>query len=219
MADRARGRRTGDSGTRDAIIDAARRQFADRGFAATTLRSVARAAGVDHRLVLHYFGSKGDLFKAAVEMPVVAEEIIERLFAPGSSDAGARAADLIVSTLDDPRSRRALIGILRAAVTEPAAAALIHDIVAERMLVPIAKRVGGDEPELRAAMVATSVIGLAIGRHVVGLQPLASASNDQLARALGPVASHYLSGAWVSPAGDQSAGTSGADDDPGGPSA
>jgi len=67
------------------------------------------------------------------------------------------------------------------------------------MLLPIAQRLGGDQPELRASLVASQLVGLAVVRHIVGVEPLASASSEQLAAAIEPVFAHYLNGNWVQP--------------------
>lgn len=202
MAKRGRGRPAGETGTREAIIEAARRQFGDIGYRRTSLRSIGRAAGVDPRLVLHYFGSKQALFQASVELPMDPERVVEAVFAHGTEQAAQRAAEVLVGVLEDPDSRRALIGLLRAAVSEPEAAALIRDLLAARVLMPIATRVGGERPELRATMVASQVVGLATARHVVGMEPLAKATREELLRALTPVIDHYLRGDWVSSATD-----------------
>jgi hypothetical protein len=105
----------------------------------------------------------------------------------------------MVSVLDDPDTRRPLVALLRAAVTEPEAAELIRRVLTERMLLPMAERVGGARPELRASLVASQLVGVTVVRHVVGLGPLAGASREQLIRALEPVFEHYLRGDWVEP--------------------
>jgi AcrR family transcriptional regulator len=197
VARRGRGRPPGESGTREAIIEEARRQFSDLGYRRTTLRSVARAAGVDPRLLLHYFGSKRNLFLESVELPIEPERIIDTVFAHGMENVGRSAAELILSVLEEPRSRRALTALLRAAVSEPEAAELIRELLAERILLPIANRVGGDQPELRAALAGSQIVGLATARHLIGLEPLARASRAELARALAPVIDHYLRGDWL----------------------
>lgn len=197
MSRRGRGRPPGESGTREAIITEARRQFADLGYRRTTLRGVARAVGVDPRLLLHYFGSKRTLFLESVELPMDPDRVIQIVFDEGTENAGRRAAELMVTVLDEPRSRQAITGLLRAAVSEPEAAELIRDLLAERMLIPIARRVGGSRPELRAGMVASQVVGLAAARHMVGLEPLAKASREDLVRAVAPVIEHYLRGDWL----------------------
>jgi AcrR family transcriptional regulator len=194
---RTRGRRPGGTDTRGAIVAEARRQFGEAGYAPTTLRSVAAGAGVDPRLVLHYFGSKRGLFLEAVELPMDPSAVASVAIRGGSGTVGERVAALILSVLDDPTSRDVLMGILRSAVTDAEAAGLVRDILSERVLLPIAREVAADQPELRASMVASQVIGLAIARHVVGLEPVASASRETLIAALAPAITHYLEGAWT----------------------
>lgn len=196
---RGRGRPAGETGARDSIVSEARRQFAERGYRGTTLRGIARAAGVDPRLVLHYFGSKQELFVQSVELPVEPEQVIERVFAGGEEGAGQRAAELLLAVLEDATSRRSLVALLRAAVTEPEAAELIRDLLTRRLLLPIASRLGATRPELRASLVASQLVGVVVVRYVVGLRPLAEASREDLLRALVPVFEHYLRGDWLPP--------------------
>jgi AcrR family transcriptional regulator len=194
---RTRGRRAGGLDTRGAIIDEARRQFGETGYGATTLRSVAASAQVDPRLVLHYFGSKRGLFEAALVMPVD-----PALFAAAALDGeraglGARVARQILRVLDDPVARLALIGNLRAAVEEPEAADVIRTVLTERLLLPIARGIGADHAELRAALVASQVIGLAVARYVVAIEPLATVPDEQLVGALAATVDNYLTGTWT----------------------
>ena len=193
---RTRGRRPGGLDTRSAIIAEARRQFGEVGYGPSTLRTIAAAVGVDPRLVLHYFGSKKGLFEASVELPVDPEVVAATVLRAADGDVGTRTAELILSILEDPSRRLVFTGLLRAAVSDPEAAPLIRDILATRILLPIAQAVGTDQPELRAALVASSVVGLAVARHTVGIEPLASASREDLVRALAPVVTHYLRGDW-----------------------
>jgi AcrR family transcriptional regulator len=193
----ARGRRPLGSGAREAILEAARREFGELGYRRATLRGIAAAAGVDPRLVLHYFGSKKQLFMQTVELPVDPEVVMDRIFESGFADVGARAADVFVSILDDPAARRAFTGIIRAAVSEPEAADIIREVLTQRLLTPFAQRVGGDRPELRASLMSAQLVGLVMARHIVRIDPLAGASHDQLVRALAPVFDHLLTGDWV----------------------
>ncbi len=86
------GRRPGDSGTRAAILDAARRAFAERGYDLASIRAVAEVAGVDPALVRHYFGSKEGLFVAAMELPVDPTELVRMLLAGDREHIGERIA-------------------------------------------------------------------------------------------------------------------------------
>jgi AcrR family transcriptional regulator len=197
MAGRRPGRPAADTGTREAILEAARRQFAERGFQGTTLRGVATKAGVDARLVLHYFGSKAGLFQASVELPIDPEALAAEVFAPGIDGVARRIADRLVGLLEDSQTRQGLLALLRAAVADPEAAISIRAVLAERVIRPIAIRLGVPHAERRAAMVGTLLVGVTLGRYVVAFEPLASMSREQLVDAIAPVIEHYLMGDWA----------------------
>jgi AcrR family transcriptional regulator len=208
MAGRRPGRPKAATGTREAILEAARRQFADTGFQRTTLRSVAARAGVDPRLVLHYFGSKAGLFEASVELPVDPTALIARIFAGDSAAIGQRAADALLAIVDDADTRGGFHALLRAAVADPEAAASIREVLAARLLGPLAARIGGDHAEQRAAMLSTLLVGIAIGRHIVAFKPLAAMPRETLVRAIRPAIEHYLLDDWVDAGGEGREGAS-----------
>jgi AcrR family transcriptional regulator len=195
---RRRGPRPAGSDTREAILDAAREQFAESGYGRTTMRSVAAAAGVDPRLVTHYFGTKQELFMQSVRLPIDPDAFIARAFDGPPDQLAERVAQGLVGTLDDPATRRTALAIIRAAASEPEAASVIRTVLTERVLTPLVKRVETDHAELRATLVATQFVGVAMARYVVGIEPLASASTEQLVRAITPVIDHYLTGTWTS---------------------
>jgi AcrR family transcriptional regulator len=200
MKERTRGRPRMQIGAREAILEAARRQFAELGYRTTTLRHIASAAGVDARLVQHYFGSKRQLFMETVELPLDPTELIERVFAGNVRDVGRRVAMELIALIDEPSAGRSMAGLIRAAASEPEAAELIREILTRRILVPLADRVGGDRPDLRAAMVASQVVGIVMARRIVGLTALAEAPREVIVEALAPVIEHYLRDPWVPPA-------------------
>lgn len=187
-----RGRRPVGSRTQEAIATAAKRQFADVGYPGTTLRAIATEAGVDTRLVTHYFGSKQELFVAVVDLPFEPAEAFESLLAPGRQGLGLRVATFMIGVLDSTAGRQTITGLLRAAASEDAAAQMLRSVLIERLLTPLAHRLGGQNPELRAALLGSQVAGLAMARHVVGLPMLNSTPSTTLAAALAPVVEHYL---------------------------
>ena len=189
-----RGRRPVGSGTREAIAAAARRQFGELGYRRASLRSIADEAGVDPRLVLHFFGSKQERFAAVVELPFDPATAFDLLLAPGEQGLGRRLAAFLLDVLDSPEGQRTITGLIRAAASEDEAAAMIRELVGHRLLLPLASRLGRDRPELRASLVGSQVVGLAMARHVVGLPALTTASRDELVAALTPVLDHYLTG-------------------------
>ena len=187
-----RGRRPGGSDAREEILDAARRSFGEDGFAGTSLRQIASAAGVDVRLVSHYFGSKGDLFVAAVELPFDPESTFDTLLAPGPAGIGERLAGFVLDILDTSSGRQVMTGMLRAAASEDQAAAMVRDRLVGQLLLPLARRLGTDHAELRASLMGSQIAGLVLARHIVGLPALVGADRDPLAGLLGPVLAHYL---------------------------
>lgn len=189
-----RGRRPAGSGTREAILAAASRAFAERGYPRTTLRAIARDAGVDTRLVTHYFGTKQDLFVAVVELPFDPAVVMPALLGPGPDGVGHRLATFAVAMMETPDARRTMTGLLRAAASEEEAALRVRDLLVARLLTPLAHHIGGDRPDLRAALTGAQIAGLVVGRHIVGLPPLAQASPAELVAAIAPVLQHYLTG-------------------------
>jgi AcrR family transcriptional regulator len=187
-----RGRRPSGSNTREAILDAAKHQFAELGYPRTTLRAIAREAGVDTRLVTHYFGTKQQLFISVVELPFEPAAVLESVLDAGPADVGRRLAMFALTMLETPAARQTMTGLLRAAASEDEAALLVRDLLTDRILTPIARAIGGDQPELRAALLGSQMAGLVVARHIVGLPQLAEADPAVLAAAIGPVLQHYL---------------------------
>jgi AcrR family transcriptional regulator len=188
----ARGRRPAGSNTRAAIEAAARRRFAEVGYPRTTMRAIAADAGVDPRLISHFFGSKQELFVAVVELPFEPEPTFDALLSGGDAGVGGRLAEFVLGMLDRPETRSTILGVIRAAASEEAAAEQIRELLATRLLGPLARRVGADQPDLRAALVASQVVGLAFARHVVGFNALVEADRAALAGLLAKVFDVYL---------------------------
>ena len=91
-----RGRRPGSPDTRAAVLSAARERFAAQGYAGTSVRAVAAAAGVDPALVHHYFGTKDDLFLAALEVKVDPRLAMLPVIEGGVDGAGERLLRVFV---------------------------------------------------------------------------------------------------------------------------
>jgi AcrR family transcriptional regulator len=191
------GRRPGESGTREAILAAARGAFAELGYDRATIRGIAAVAEVDPALVLHYFTSKEQLFGAALEIPVEPGVVLERLAAGGAGQAG-RIGETIVRTFLDAweplENRQPLVAMVRSAMTNDAAQAMVREYLGRRVFGPITEVLGVADGELRATLVGSQFIGLAMMRYVTRIEPVASASVDQLVAAVGPTVQRYLTG-------------------------
>ncbi len=186
-----RGRRPGAPDTRAAILHAARARFADQGFGGTTIRAVAGDAGVDAALVHHYFGSKDDLFLAALELPVDPRQILLPAVAGGLDGAGERILRAFLSAWDDPSLQPSLVAVARG-VMDPAGSKLVSEGFLPLVMTPVAAALGIDRPELRMPLVASQVIGVILLRYVLRVEPLASLPPDQLVATYAPTLQRYL---------------------------
>jgi AcrR family transcriptional regulator len=188
-----RGRRPGTPDTRAAILGTARTSFADKGYAGTTIRGVAAAAGVDAALVHHYFGTKDDLFLAALELPVDPREAIAPALVDGPDGAGERVLRVFVGVWDDPANTPVLVALART-LLDPSASHLMRDGFLPVVLQPVGRALGLDRPDLRMSLVASQMLGIILGRYVLALEPLASLPADALVAAYAPTIQRYLTG-------------------------
>ena len=189
------GRRPGDSGAREDILVAARHAFGTVGFAAATVRGIARSADVDPALVHHYFGSKDQLFAAALELPVDPGRVVPELVSAGLDGLGERLVRTFLGVWDASPGQGPMLALLRSAVSDPTAAWSLRDFLTRVVLEPLARAAGADDSApLRASLAASQLLGLAVARYVVGLEPLASAPPDELAPRVGAVLDLHLSG-------------------------
>ena len=190
---RRSGRRPGPSTTREAITRAARGQFSELGYDRTTIRGVAREAGVDPALVLRFYGSKDALFREVMALPPAAAEALERIADGPRATVGRRLAELIVGLLENPETRAIVLGRIRSASSHPEAAALVRETVT-RDVRRLTEALSDDEPDVRAVLAGTHVVGLAFARYVVLVEPLASMSAADVVEYAAPTFQRYLVG-------------------------
>lgn len=188
------GRRPGDSGTRDRILETARRQFGELGYDRTTVRGIAAEAGVDPALVAHFFGSKQRLFASAVELPFDPEVVLPKLLGGDPATMGARLARFVLELQEAEDTRWRMVGVLRAAASEPEAARIVRERIIAAIFAPMVASLDVADAPLRASLVSAQVVGLLMARHVVGVEPLASIDLETIVSAVGPALQHYLTG-------------------------
>jgi AcrR family transcriptional regulator len=170
--------------TRAAILDVARSQFGEHGFERTTIRSVASAAGVDPALVMHYFGSKAGLFAAASRFEVRFPDL--------SGIAPDRIADVLLPMFTAAWGPQGpFLPLLRAAATNRGAADALLEVFVDQVAPALAGVVPDHAPE-RAALVGSQLLGLAVGRYILAIPPLAGMTDARLIEWLRPVLAHYL---------------------------
>jgi AcrR family transcriptional regulator len=193
VATTKRGRRPGSPDTRAEILVRARELFAAQGYAGTSVRAIATAAGVDAALVHHYFGTKDDLFLAALELPVDPRRLVAPVVAGGPDGAAERFLDVFLSAWDDPNIRPSLLAVARG-VMDPAGSKLLADGFLPVVIQPVGVALGLDRPEHRMTLVASQVVGIILLRYVLAVEPLASMPREQVVATYAPTLQRYLTG-------------------------
>jgi AcrR family transcriptional regulator len=188
------GRRPGTTRTKDAIVAAARRQFGERGFTETTIRSVADEAGVDPALVMQFFGSKDKLFTASVRWPFEPADVLPRVIGEAPSTVGARLVALVVDTWDVDSGRNPIVELLRAATMREAAERQLREFMERELLTPIVSQVARDEPAVRANLVVSHLLGLGVARYILRFEPLASMTPAEVVALVSPAVQAALTG-------------------------
>lgn len=192
---RRTGRRPGNPDTREAILAAAREAFAERGFDAATIRAIATGAGVDPALVHHYFGTKDQLFLAAMNAPIDPRELLPQALAGGPEELGVRLVRLFLSVWDSPAGS-AGVALLRSAMSSEWGARLMREFVVTQVLRRALAHVDLDPQEapLRASLVASQMAGLGVVRYIIKVEPLASLPRETVVAAIGPTIQRYITG-------------------------
>lgn len=193
-AGRTPGRRPGAARTREAILDAARRCFAEDGYTGTSIRRIAREADVDHALVLHFFGTKDALFGVVLRSVPILADLVREVGAGDPAGLGERLVRGYLDRWEDPDAGRWLRVVVRAASASPNAAAALAAFIGDEVMVVLARSIGSERAELRANLVGAQLLGVATARYVVGTEPLASAGREDVVAHLAPLVQRCLTG-------------------------
>ncbi|TNY38927.1 TetR family transcriptional regulator [Thermomonospora catenispora] len=184
------GRRPGPTETRERILACARRLFAEKGYDGASLRGIAREAGVDPALVHHFFGGKQGVFVAAMRFPIDPAAVLEQVAHMPRERLGEALARVFLEVWDDPARRAPALALLRSAMTNEQAATMMRQFVSSALLGPITERYR--IPPLRVQAAVGQMIGMAVLRYVLEVEPIASAPPQELAAMLAPVLQHHL---------------------------
>ncbi|HET6855526.1 MAG TPA: TetR family transcriptional regulator [Streptomyces sp.] len=196
-APRRRGRppRSGNTdgpGARERILQAARDEFSERGYDKTSMRGIAKAAGVDAALVHHYFGTKDDVFVAAVEMSFEPALVLPAIIGQGTDGIGERLARYFIGVWENPVTRAPLLAIVRSALTNETAAKVLRTFVLRRLLERVAEEIDVPNPTFRAELAASHMVGIAMLRYVVKVEPMASVDTEEIVALVAPTLQRYL---------------------------
>ncbi len=187
------GRRPGNADTRGEIVEAAKRVFADKGYDGTSLRAVAREAGVDPALVHHYFDGKAALFVAAMALPFDPRQVKEH--AAGPEYSGSRTIEGFLTMWDHAEgSGSSFASCLSAMAASSNVADAMREFVNERVWSVLRHDEGETEAlrRRRTAMVSSQLMGLAFARYILRVPPMSTASPRQIGRWVGPTLDRYV---------------------------
>jgi AcrR family transcriptional regulator len=188
------GRPRGRSDTRERILLNARELFARNGFDRTSVRSIAGAAGVDGALVHHYFGTKQQLFAAAIHIPIDPMQVLGPMRETPVAELGWKLPSLLLP-LWDSELGSGFIATLRSLLAGEDVS-LVRSFLQEVISVEVGRRV--DDPpgsgRVRVQFVASQLVGVVMARYILELEPFASLPVEQIAETIAPNLQHYLTG-------------------------
>lgn len=170
----------------------ARRLFANSGYDKTSVRDIAAGAGVDPALIRHYFGSKAELFRSTMGWPFDPADISARIAGGDREEIGTRLTRVFFTAWEQSDSRASLLAILRGAATHAESAALVRQFIQGQLYPQMAKLLTGSDTELRVDLAMGQLLGIAYLRHVLQVEPIASASVDELIARVTPVVTAHL---------------------------
>jgi AcrR family transcriptional regulator len=193
--DRAEESVAGEANARDPrarVIDAARAAFAMSGYARTTMKGVAAAAGVAPDVVRRYYRGKDEMFAAVVRLPTDPAAAVQTLLAPGLEGLGDRLVRMTLTMLDDPQTRADLVSMARAGGSAYASTRALQEYVESTVVDRLVAALGVPDARMRAALISSYLLGIAAGRYALRIEPLASTTDEHVVRMVGPVIQSLL---------------------------
>ena len=168
------------------VLEAARAAYARRGYLNTTLKGVAAAAGVAPDVVRRYYDNREALFVAAMRLPFDPAMSIAQLMAPGIDGMGERLVRVTLRLLDDPETRDQLAEMVRDGAGASRATASLREFLEAEVVDRAAVLLGVPDARMRVTLATSYLLGIATTRYVLKLEPLASASEDEIVQLVAP---------------------------------
>lgn len=190
---RGPGRRPGSADTRGEILDVARREFADKGYDGASVRGIARAASVDPALIHHFFGSKEQVFVAAMALPVDPGDVLPDVLDGDPALLGERFARVFLGLWSAPEFREPMLALLRSATTSERGATMLREFVGSAMLGRLVQGLDGPDVAMRASTAAAHLVGIVMLRYVIKIPALVAATDEEIIALVAPTLQRYLS--------------------------
>ncbi|CAB4934570.1 unannotated protein [freshwater metagenome] len=175
------------------VLDAARAAYAARGYVNTTIKGVAAAAGVAPDVVRRYYRNREALFAAAMRLPFEPAASIAQLLAPGIDGLGERLVRVTLRMLDDPETRAQITEMVRAGAGASKATASLREFLEIELVDRVVAALGVPDARMRVTLATSFLLGVATTRYVLKVEPIASASDDEIVALVAPAVQLALS--------------------------
>jgi AcrR family transcriptional regulator len=172
------GRRPGKEDSKALIIKAAQLQFAEHGYDRATLRLIANKAAVDPALIVHYFGTKQELFVSSMLPLFELPKLLPSALQGNNDDIGTRLATMFIRVTSNPDTQQLMLGLIRSISSEERAATMARKFFNDNIINLVKSHLSGPYNDLQANIVSSQMIGVFMAKYVMKIEPLASASDD-----------------------------------------
>lgn len=177
---------SGNDEVRSQLLDAARHMVRAKGYVGVSVRGAAAAAGVAPEVARRYYNNRDELFAAAMKLPFDPAAAVPSLVAPGIEGMGERLVSFTLQTLGDPQARDELFALVQAGASAGKAVEGLVDFIEQGVVDRVARAIGVPDARMRAALVTSQLVGMAMVRYGMRLEPLASASDEDVIRMIAP---------------------------------
>ena len=180
---------------KQAVVDAARAVSARQGYVNVTIKGVATAAGVAPDMVRRYFNNRDELFAAVLKLPFDPVAAITGLLSPGVEGLAERLVRTTLKMLSEPETREQIALMVRDGVGATKVAASLREFLESLIIDRVAAVLGVPDARMRVTLATSYIVGVVVTRYVMNMEPLASASEDDVVRMVTPAVQTALSGA------------------------
>lgn len=176
------------------VVDAARAVYARQGYVDVTMKGVATAAGVAPDMVRRYFNNRDELFAAVLKLPFDPVNAITQLLSPGVEGLAERLVRTTLKMLSEPETRDQIALMMRDGASAAKVAASLREFLESLIIDRVAAALGVPDARMRVTLATSYVVGVAVTRYVMNIEPLASASEEEVVRLVTPAVQTALSG-------------------------
>lgn len=178
ISNKKTGRRPGKEDSKALIIEAAQLQFAEYGYDRATMRRIAHKAAVDPALIVHYFGTKQELFVSSMLPLFELPKLLPSALQGNNDDIGTRLATMFIRVTSNPVTQQLMLGLIRSISSEERAATMARKFLNDNIINLVKSHLSGPNNDLQANIVSSQMIGVFMAKYVMKIEPLASASDD-----------------------------------------